>query len=387
MSGVPISGSADDLLARAREMTGIDLVDHDAVEPLGVLLDSWNGESSLHADGAIEMERKVLRLLSNRLRIQRDFAAHPEIRDQPVRPPVFIFGLARTGTTKTQKILSASGDFNWWPLWQVLNPALFTGSPGESPQPRIDEADYFSSWYKRQSPEVMYGHEYSTFEPEEECMVLEHTLRTPIFFGFSVVNDYLRWVMTQDLSHQFVFLREMVQYLQWQGLADPNKRWILKCPLYHGMADQLLEVFPDAHVVMPHRDPAVSVPSWLRLAETLYIPFSDRTVDGPQQSRGLASGIRRHFRLRDDHPEWKILDVDFRDLVRSPESVIETIYDFAGETLSDDSRHRMLEWERSHPPHAKGKHRYSLEAFDLTTDGIAERFADYVTFQRERFGT
>ena len=60
MSGVPISGSADDLLARAREVTGVDLVDHDAVEPLGVLLDSWNGESSLHADGAIEMERTFL---------------------------------------------------------------------------------------------------------------------------------------------------------------------------------------------------------------------------------------------------------------------------------------------------------------------------------------
>ena len=387
MSGVPISRTVDELLARARQITGIDIVDDDAVEPLGVLLNSWNGESMLHADGAVEMERKALRLLSNRLRIQRDFAAHPEIRDQPVRPPVFIFGLARTGTTKTQKMLSASGDFNWWPLWQVLNPALFTGSPDESPQPRIDEAEYFSTWYNRESPEAMYGHEYSTFEPEEECMVLEHTLRTPIFFGFSVVNEYLRWTMTQDLSRQFVFLREMVQYLQWQGLADPNKRWILKCPMYHGMADMLLEVFPDAHIVMPHRHPQASVPSWLRLAETLYIPFADRGVDGPQQSRGMASGIRRHFRLREDHPEWLILDVDFRALVRSPESVIEGIYDFVGVPLADESRARMLQWERDHPPHAKGKHRYSLEAFGLTVADIERDFADYLAFQATRFDT
>ncbi|HSG79238.1 MAG TPA: sulfotransferase [Acidimicrobiia bacterium] len=386
MSGVPISLGRDALLARAREVTGIDRDDTDAVEALDVLLASLNGESQLHAEGATAMERKLIRLLSNRLRIQRDFAEHPEIRDQEIRPPLIIFGMARTGTTKLQKVLSASGDFNWWPLWQVLNPALHTGVPGESPRPRIDDATGFADWYARVSPEAMIGHEYSTFEPEEECMVLEHTLVTPVFFGFSVVNDYLGWVMRQDIRAQFRFLREMVQYLQWQGLADPAKRWILKCPLYHGMADLIMEQFPGAQIFMMHRNPAENIPSWLKLADGLYAAFANRLVDTDQQVRGLVGGMRRHLRVRAEHPEWRMLDVAFGDLVTDSYAVIERIYDALGDPLTEESKARMLQWEHDNPQHKKGRHTYALDDYGLTAEGVAESFEEYLAFQREMFG-
>ncbi|MCP3975684.1 MAG: hypothetical protein GY720_14460 [bacterium] len=51
-------------------------------------------------------------------------------RFQP--PPIIIEGMPRTGSTKTQKLFSASGDFNWPPMWQTSYPALSTGS-GENP--------------------------------------------------------------------------------------------------------------------------------------------------------------------------------------------------------------------------------------------------------------
>jgi hypothetical protein len=135
VQGVKLALSAEQMLAAARKTTGIDIVDSAALPRLKVLLDSLNTESKLHAAGAQGMQSKLLRILCNRLRMQRDFAQHPEIAQQKVTRPIFVLGMGRTGSTKTQKLLAASGDFNWLTYWRALNPSLRTGSRSESPQP------------------------------------------------------------------------------------------------------------------------------------------------------------------------------------------------------------------------------------------------------------
>ena len=123
--------NAEDLMLLSREVTGIDLIDDKAIEPIGRLVTSLNEESDLHEDGFVAMEKKLLRILSNRLRMQRDILAHPEILDQKINAPIFIHGMPRTGSTKSQKILSKSGDFNWLVLWKTLNPSLISGNRDE----------------------------------------------------------------------------------------------------------------------------------------------------------------------------------------------------------------------------------------------------------------
>ena len=52
--------SADQMLARAREMTGIDIVDEVAVEPLRILHAAYNTDACLHEQGAIAIEQKIV---------------------------------------------------------------------------------------------------------------------------------------------------------------------------------------------------------------------------------------------------------------------------------------------------------------------------------------
>ena len=96
--------------------------------------------------------------------------------------------------------------------------------------------------------------------------------------------------------------------------------------------------------------------------------------------------MRRHLRVRAEHPEWKILDVDFRELVADSHAVIERIYDALGDPLTDDAKARMLQWEHDNPQHKKGRHVYSLDDYGLTAEGVAESFSEYLAFQREMFG-
>ena len=118
------------------------------------------------------IEKKLLRLLCNRLRMQRDFAAHPEIADVEIKSPTFVYGQLRSGTTKVQKLLAASGDFLYLPFWWTFHPSLLTGERTESPQQRIDEASEYIRWFDAMSPAAKLGHRFQALKPEEESLIL-----------------------------------------------------------------------------------------------------------------------------------------------------------------------------------------------------------------------
>ena len=84
MSTCPLGLSVEQLMAKSREIAGVDIVDEDIVEPLTVLHRALNEEAQLDAEGCRAYEAKFLRLLANRLRMKRDFLRHPEIAEQPV---------------------------------------------------------------------------------------------------------------------------------------------------------------------------------------------------------------------------------------------------------------------------------------------------------------
>src|SRR5436853_223015 len=95
----------------------------------------------------------------------------------------------------------------------VLHRALNTES-----QP---EADAFCQWYDRRSPETKLGHHFQALEPEEEGPLSEGCLVAPSFIGYAEMPSYAQWLAGQPRSVFFTFLRDVLKYLQWQGLAAP----------------------------------------------------------------------------------------------------------------------------------------------------------------------
>ena len=384
MSGVQLPSAAA-LMAEARQRAGIDIVDEAAREPLERLVHALNTEGQLHEAGGSGMTARLVRILANRLRMQRDIAAHPEILGEPVTAPLFICGMARTGSTKTQKLLAASGDFNWLPYWKVLNPSLWTGDRAEPVQPRIDDVEAFARWFDAASPETAAGHAFETHEPEEESFILEHSLRTPTFLGWAPIPSYLDWLFTQDMTAQFIQLRDTLKYLQWQGLGDSTRSWVLKSPLYSGLEPLLLAVFPDAKLVMTHRHPDKTIASGLRLLELFYAPFTDAAVDVDGYVGGLAAMINGHLDARPTLPPDTFLDIHFDELVFDIPATVRRIYDFIGARLSPEALARMIAWDHANPQHKRGTHRYTMAQYGLDDAGIARSFARYDAFLAQCF--
>jgi hypothetical protein len=376
--GAGIGLSVDELLALARREAGVDLDDTEVREPLRRLLMSLNSESCLHAEGAAAMREKIVRNLANRLRMQRDFAAHPEIAEQPLKAPLIICGMARTGSTKMQKLLASSGDFNWLPYWQVFNPSLLSGDPTESPRPRIEDCDRFARWFDAASPGNKAAHPFSTHEPEEESFILEHSLKSPVLMGWAPMPGYLTWLMSTDMSAQFTLLRDTLKYLQWQGLARPDRPWVLKSPLYSGLEPLLLAAFPDARLLMTHRTPVQSIPSGLQVLRCFYKPFTRAEPDPQFYVRGQAGAVAQHLSNRDSLPKGTFLDLHFRDINHATAEVIARIYDFAGLPLAAEPMQRMQRWMQDNPQHRYGRHEYSLDQFGLDEASLRAQFAGYM---------
>lgn len=375
----PIALSVDALLARSRALTGIDRVDHEVVEPLRILHRSLNEEAQLHATGAVAFERKLLHLLCIRLRMQRDLARHPEIHEEPLKAPVFVLGMARSGTTKMQKILGAALDFNSSPFWTNYHPALLTGSRAESTAPRIREADAWCRWFAAESPDSKYGHPFETHEPEEQTVMIESCFRSSTFFGWAHVPSYLQWVSTQSPRPMFEYLRDCLRYQQWQGLGERSKPWLIKSPIFYGLERELLAVFPDARIVMTHRSPLETLPSTLRLLECFHRPYDSAAIPVEWFEAGFAVAINRHLDLR-AAGVIAPLDLHFDEIKGSALQAVEKTYRFAGMALSDAARERMRRWESEHPLHKAGKFQYSLEAYGLDADRIRHDFSRYCSF-------
>ncbi len=380
MTAYPIEFPVDELMARAREVAGVDIVDDEIVEPLTILHRAYGEEAQLDEEGAKAMTRSLVRLLANRLRMKRDFLAYPEIADQPIRGPLVVMGVARSGTTKLQKVLASSGDFNFLPFWMNFSWASRTGQPHEPLDARIAEADAHCRWYDARSPETKLGHSFEAMEPEEEAVLSEGCFVTPTFLGYADIPSYAQWLGTQPPSIWFGFLRDSLKYLQWQGLASGDRPWLLKSPNYNGMELEILKVFPDARLIMAHRSPLKTLTSMCKLVQCFRVAYSGLEPDLQLIVEHNYHNMDAHIANRAANPGLPHLDVRFEDIVGNLAGAIERIYADAGLPLTRESRDRMLQWDKDNSMHKHGEFKYSLDQLGLDESVIRERMAGYFRF-------
>ena len=142
---------------------------------------------------------------------------------------------------------------------------------------------------------------------------------------------------------QCVFHRRFLQYLESGGVR--SERWLLKTPVHMMRLSALFEVYPDAKVIMTHRDPAKVVPSAASLissVRSLYSDFEDPVRSGKEQLDFWKMSFDRFMEERTQlNREDQIIDIHFNDFVRDQMACVDTIYQYFGWSLDDTSRSRM----------------------------------------------
>jgi hypothetical protein len=148
----------------------------------------------------------------------------------------------------------------------------------------------------------------------------------------------------------------------------------------------MFATYPDACVVMTHRDPNQVTASNASLTATLRGAFSDE-IDpievGPECSRRWAEAITRAMRFRDRGgvPAERFLDLLYLDLVADPIRAVRTVYAHFDLPFPPALEAAIRAFLQRNPKDRFGAHRYSLEQFGMNDAEERQRYAAY----RERF--
>ncbi|HKA14029.1 MAG TPA: sulfotransferase [Myxococcota bacterium] len=382
----------ESLLAEAERRTGLsDFGDPAFREPLARLLRSLREEARLNAVGrAMQFERNV-GLLVNRLRTEDAYRRHPEIADERIDRPLVIVGLARTGTTMLHRMIAS--DPRWLALlwYESRNPAPFPDSERAAVDPRITDAEAEVAMMLDGSPDLIAVHPMDAHAPDEEIMLVEHAFTSWNPEAFCRVPSYAEYLEAVDPEPGYRYLVRLLRFLQWQKRRSGKTatRWVLKAPYHLGSLDALFAALPDTRVVMTHRDPVQTVPSFASMIRTLHVLGSD-SIDpleiaahwGGKWARALESAIASRANCED-----RFLDIYYDELVADPMAQVRRLYAHAGLELTVDAEARMRRWAVENERERRPVHAYTLEEFGYTQDGLRRDFAAYCErFLRGRIG-
>ena len=356
----------------------------DFVEGYHVLVKSINEEAGLTAEHEIPVRNHLLRALANRLRMQRDIKRHPEIKDEEVLPPVFITSLPRTGSTKLQRLLAASGCFNAMNYWQTYNFAPFEDIAVAKPEadPRIEVAARFLDWIRARAPGFIGGHPMYVDEIEEELYLLDSGFNSLYnHAAFLHVPSYIGWVLGLDPRRGFEDMRNILQYMQWQFFPGMKRRWVLKTPALLGTESAFADVFKGTDFIVTHRHPEKILASVAALHCGCLSMYSDADFSvtaGELMMGSFGETVRMHLAWRDSYPQDKVFDARFGDVVSREFELLPKIFEFLKLPFTDVERTKVAAWIKMDEARRITPQRHQLSEFNLTTEQVNARFAPYL---------
>ncbi len=290
----------------------------------------------------------ALSVLNSLLRLHEERRHQAAIgRVEITRPPLFILGHWRGGTTHLHNLLAKdSAQFAYANTFQVVNPSTFLSTEAT-----------FSKWFRGLVPpkRPMDNMEMSFQAPQEDefapCLM---TLRSP-YPGISFPrreDEYLRY-----LDFRGVPVQEIEQWkaaLLWfmkKLTLKYDRALLLKSPPHTARIRLLLELFPQARFVHIHRDPYTVFQSHRHYFDTAtWYTYLQR----PEADKIEERILRRYTRLYDSFfedlpriPQGQFHEMRFEDLERDPVGQLRLLYERLKLTGFERSEPELLRYVRS----------------------------------------
>jgi hypothetical protein len=365
------------LTDRASEDTGLDHWGGDSYRAgLDQLVHALDTEAGLNPLGELALEEQILANLRNRLRVTAWVEQHPELLDEPVERPIIVLGLPRTGTTLLHELFHRDPANRSLMRWEALDSVPPPQAARFADDPRVDAARAAAEAMDALNPQFRDIHYEAPDGPTECVAVLSQDFRSLLWSVVANVPSYTRWLLEADATPAYDYHRRVLQLLQ----SGAPGRWALKTPHHALFLDTVVDHYPDARLVMTHRDPLTVVASLCSLAGTLGATFSDIDHTDDHIRTWTAVGetlVERVMDFRDRRGDDHFVDVAYGDLVADPIGSVVQILERFGEALSAPAAARMRAYLADDPHRQMGRHRYSPQGTGIDADDIERRFARY----------
>ncbi len=352
-------------------------------EGLERLVDSLERDGELNELGVQIACGELVGYLTTRAGILEYRAAHPEVAERDVLPPVVIVGQARTGTTMLHDLLAHDAATRVPLTWEVDKPCPPPETATYDSDPRIAEVDATLAGTELLIPGFRTMHPLGARLAQECVRITAAEFASLIFPTQYRVPSYAMWLQYEaDLAPAYRFHRVFLQHLQ---ARHPGERWLLKSPAHIWHLRALLDEYPNAVLVQTHRDPLRIIASVSSLQATLRRLASDSpdVADiAHEWAPYIMEGLNRSMTARADGtvPADRVVDVQFREFNADPFGVVARIYDRFGFTLTPAAENAMRAFYADHPHEGPGSHHYTFADTGLDEQEWRERARPYQEF-------
>lgn len=370
------------ILDAARAATGLtNFGADDFRERLAVWLQSFNEDSGLGPLGRAMAYESMVRFATNRLRVEDVVAHHPEILGIELPRPIIVSGLPRSGTTHLVNLLATHPHLRSMQLWE-----------SDEPVPRSDEMNWQSSDRNpryRRSTEVWHVwnsvmehwsamHEWAPGHVHEEVELHCFDFSSYYIDWMAHVPRWDQYYFAHDQTPHYAYARKVMQVMTW--LRGPH-RWVMKSPQNMENLHALLAVYPDATIVITHRDPVAVLQSAITL-----MAYADRVrrsrIDLHQLVSYWLDRIERLMRVcvrdRDTLPDGQVLDVMFQDYMADERATYSRVCALAGLPVTPEATARLNDYLSANRRGRLGRVIYDLKGnFGVDIASLRQRFQFY----------
>lgn len=354
---------AESLLVAAQRNTGLSDYGEDAWrEPFGIITKALEEESNLNLMGRLMCRSDMLHFLEGRLRIEEAYRVHPEIDAEKIVNPFFIVGQGRSGTSALLNLMAKDPDNGAVKTWEAIFPCPPPEKATYLTDPRVAQGHALISQWNRVNPAFEALHEFSGEVPASCVHFLTFAFMSIWFNQLGQMPSYSRYCAQADWHKAYEYHQRVLKVLQWK---NPRKHWVLKSPTHLKVMPVILDVYPDACFVWPHRDPLKAIVSsvdlagnmiWARSDDNRMLGFEEynrpeRTVEMLEQPiEWLSSG-----RI----PRERVCSVNYVDFVADQIGTVRRIYEYFDVEFTGRARKAMEDYTRDSPRSARPSHTYN----------------------------
>ena len=219
---------ADAMIEEAHKVTGIGAFDAETYrEGLDVFVEDFNDgiAKSLYVDAGIERARAdCLHYLTNRLRVADYLRQNPELLTRKIERPVFVMGMARTGTTLMSNLLAGDPNRRSPLSWEIDHPVPPATTATLKTDPRALAILEQERAMLAAHPEMGKFYRGSAIYPNECVFYMAHDFKTLMIESKGILPKYREFIFNCDMTSSYEYHKKFLQLLQ----ADAPGVWNCK---------------------------------------------------------------------------------------------------------------------------------------------------------------
>ena len=372
------------LVALADSLEKVDENDNTA-HGMRLFLAELNREP-VSATGRIVIQQWLTGLLHVRHHVQAYVRSHPEIHAIKIEAPVFIIGAPRTASSFLLRLLAHDSKFRTPKFWEINFPTPPPEEATYETDSRVALAqaglESFNTIQEGFLENIKRFHFLSADAVEEDSLLLTYSMCFGMYFHMTpdATSPFMEWMFDGvDKDAAYKLHKQFIQLLSMK--FKPKSCWLLKAPLHSFYPEVLLRTYPDARIVVTHRDYLKAIPSWTKfvLAHTAPMAGSkqwDPLVTAEQTVTLMETMVNRisKARFKADGAlklgqKSQFFDIYYDSLCERPVDTVEALYEHFNMEFSEEARASMQNWVDNNP---QNRGMYGKTKHDVAWMGFTE---------------